>query len=100
MNPSPSPFRRILVRILTFLFVVTAVVLGITVYYPMFRKCNDLVVQRNALSLQIRAMEQELAELKLNQQMFESDPAFVEFIARKEQNKARTNETVFIFPER
>ena len=94
MNPS---FRRILAFVAA--IVVAAVVLYIIAYHyvPMLRERNDLMSKRNDLSLQIRAMEKELAELKLNQQMFESDPAFVEFIARKEQNKARTNETVFIF---
>ena len=97
MNPSLPPLRRILVIVVTITFVVTAVVLYITIYHPIIRERSDLVAKRDELLRQNRAMEQELAELKLNQQMFESDPAFVEFIARKEQNKARTNETVFVF---
>ena len=94
MNPS---LRRILVLVVTITFVATSIVLYITVYHPMLRERNALISKRNELLLYTRAMEKELAELKLNQQMFESDPTFVEFNARKEQNKARTNETVFIF---
>ena len=94
MNPS---LRRILVFAITLTFVVTAVVLYVVIYHPMLRERNALIEKRNDLLRDTRKMEQELAELKENQRMFESDPAFVEFIARKEQNKARTNETVFIF---
>ena len=96
MNPS---FRRILVLVITITFVVTAVALYIIFYHPIIRANSELLAKRNELLRDTRKMEQELAELKLKQQMFESDPAFVEFTARTEQNKARTNETVFIFEQ-
>ena len=86
----------VIVFVLAVLFVSTATVLGITVYYPMVQERNALIEKRNDLIRMNEAMAKETADLKRKQAMFKDDPAFVEVTAR-EANQARADEVVFVF---
>ena len=88
--------RSILVPAVAIVFVAGAIAVFFKFHLPMIRDIRALIEERNELQRRNRAMERELKELKDNQQMFASDPAFVEYTARKE-NKARPDEIVFIF---
>ena len=88
--------NRVLVIVFAVVFVSTAIVLGVTVYYPMAQERSALIEKRNDLLRLNDAMQKEIMDLKRKQAMFQDDPAFVEITARNE-NKARADEVVFVF---
>ena len=53
--------------------------------------------RREELTRTNRTMEQELAERKMNQKLFEEDPAYLECKTRTESTEPKTNEVIFIF---
>lgn len=80
---------------------ILVLVLGIAIiamnYFPQLERERKLHDRVQALESEIRSMEDRLAELKRNQLKLETDPRFIEKVAREELGYARPGETVFRF---
>lgn len=65
-------------------------------FVPLFQQDREYHRRESALGEEIRHDEERIRELKLKQERFQSDPAFVERIAH-EIGLAKPNETIFRF---
>lgn len=66
-------------------------------FYPKFRRMNDLSHRKDQLEQEIREQEELLRHLRTKQERLMSDPRFVEKIAREELGWAKPGEVVFRF---
>jgi cell division protein FtsB len=64
---------------------------------PKLEQNQHLQEQIEALAAENRALEARIEELKRNQELLETDPRFVERVAREELGYVRPGETVFRF---
>lgn len=77
------------------------VILGVvSLFLPKIRQNEER--QRRAAELEAhnRVREDQLKQLRSQQERFQSDPGYVERIAREELGKAKPGETVFRFTDR
>ena len=83
-----------------FTLVILAVIVigGLSVAYPQWRQREPLTRQDAELRRQIEAKNREISQLKKNQRRFQTDPDFVEAIARKNR-RVFPGELVFIFED-
>ena len=83
-----------------FTLVILAVIVigGLSVAYPQWRQRESLKRQDAELRRQIEAKNREISQLKKNQRRFQTDPDFVEAIARKNR-RVFPGELVFIFED-
>ena len=83
-----------------FTLVILAVIVigGLSVAYPQWRQRESLKRQDAELRRQIEAKNREISQLKKNQRRFQTDPDFVEAIARK-NCRVFPGELVFIFED-
>ena len=83
-----------------FTLVILAVIVigGLSVAYPQWRQREALKRQDAELRRQIEAKNREISQLKKNQRRFQTDPDFVEAIARKNR-RVFPGELVFIFED-
>ena len=83
-----------------FTLVILAVIVigGLSVAYPQWRQRESLKRQDTELRRQIEAKNREISQLKKNQRRFQTDPDFVEAIARKNR-RVFPGELVFIFED-
>ncbi len=65
-------------------------------FVPLIQEDREYQRRESALREEIRQEEQRIRELKLKQERFQSDPAFVERIAH-EIGLAKPDETIFRF---
>ncbi|WP_372808572.1 septum formation initiator family protein [Pontiella sp.] len=85
-------------RVVLVAIVLMAGVGVVLAFTPKVRQLKDFQNRHDTLQLRIdETMAYEL-ELKEKQRRFNSDPEFVERVAH-EVGYARTNETIFLFPE-
>ncbi len=66
-------------------------------FLPQIKRYQDLRHTESTLQEDIRLEEEMLNHLKKQQERLQTDPRFVEKIAREELGYAKTNETVFKF---
>ena len=83
-----------------FTLVILAVIVigGLSVAYPQWRQRESLKRQDAELRRQIEAKNREISQLKKNQRRFQTDPDFVEAIARKNR-RVFPGELVVIFED-
>ena len=83
-----------------FTLVILAVIVigGLSVAYPQWRQRESLKRQDAELRRQIEAKNREISQRKKNQRRFQTDPDFVEAIARKNR-RVFPGELVFIFED-
>ena len=74
-------------------------VLYASVYRPLVSRTRELERREAELSVEVKKLEERLAELKDNQERLETDARFVEKIAREELGYAKPGETIFRFVE-
>ena len=72
--------------------------LGFASLWPRQRQKEALMEQRRELLSRIERTEREIAELRLKQQRFKTDPKFVESLAR-ERHRVFPGELVFVFDD-
>ena len=85
-------FRIILVLVLAG----CAVAAAVTVFGPMLEERSRRSRERRALREENDEIERRIAELRRQQNDFETNPEYVELVARRE-NRVKSNETVFDF---
>ncbi|MFH0954283.1 MAG: septum formation initiator family protein [Verrucomicrobiota bacterium] len=73
------------------------VVALVSVFLPQIRQYQELRHREAVLQSDIRLEEEMLKHLKQQQERLQSDPRFVERIAREELGYAKPGETVFKF---
>ena len=64
-------------------------------FRPLLARTRELDAREAELQAEVKALEDRLAELKENQARLESDPRFVEKIAREDLGFAKPGETIF-----
>ena len=64
---------------------------------PLIAQQVRLQAQKHTLQAKNDAIEAEINELKRKQELFKTDPEFIEKIGR-EANQARPDEIIFVFP--
>ncbi len=84
-------------RFLTLLFAALVVVGIICIFTPKVRSLREMQSRKSELEQENRRLEMAINELRNNQERFSTDPAFVEWIAKKDLGMVRTNEVVFKF---
>ena len=72
---------------------------ALAAFTPPIRQYREMRRMEAALQEEIRLKEEILHHLKDQQERLQSDPAFVEKIAREELGLARPGETVFKFAD-
>ncbi len=67
------------------------------IFYPKVRQYNDLQAREAELREDVRLEEELLSNLKAKQERLQTDPRFVEKVAREELGLAKPGDTVFKF---
>lgn len=80
-------------------FVVLALIAIMAAFTPPIQEYRELRRREAEMQEEIRLKEEMLHHLKLQQERLETDPTFVEKIAREEFGLARPGEVVFKFTE-
>jgi Tfp pilus assembly protein PilN len=87
-------------RILCKTTFITAVVLGLTgavlFFLPKYHELKDREAQCDEMQRRIDAKQQEIKTIRVHQQRLQTDPAFVEQVARQSR-RIRPNELVFVY---
>jgi cell division protein FtsB len=73
---------------------VLALVLVVCLFMPKFHRYRELQRQRQALEQENASLEGRARQIERNRDQFETDPDFVERLAR-ERGRAKPGETVF-----
>ena len=81
---------------LTLTFAALVIGMGIVLIVPVFQRCRDLCRQEAELVERIEAKKRQIAQLVDCQNRFQTDPDFVEQIARK-NHRFYPGELVFYF---
>ena len=68
-------------------------------FHPLLEKTQELDARETELQGEVKRLEDRLAELKDYQARLESDPRFVEKIAREDLGFAKPGETIFRIAE-
>lgn len=76
---------------------VLALILCVSLFLPQVNQYHELQRRKAELEEEIRLEERIVIHLKRQQERLESDPKFVERIAREEYGLAKPGETVFRF---
>lgn len=69
------------------------------VFRPVLEERTALEAKKAELEVKVADLEAQLKELRENQARLESDPRFVEKVAREDLGYAKPGETVFRFVE-
>ncbi|MGD9872750.1 MAG: septum formation initiator family protein [Kiritimatiellia bacterium] len=72
------------------------IVVGISMFIPRIREYHEYQRTAARLAEETRHEEEMIKHLKMQQERFQTDPRFVEYIAH-EMGMAKTNETIFTF---
>lgn len=86
-------------RVAGAIVVIALMVVAAIVFVPPLQQYRVLRQRERALEEEVRRREQRLNELKRQQYRLQTDPAFVEKIAREEFGLARPGEVIFKFTE-
>ncbi|MBI2441911.1 MAG: septum formation initiator family protein [Lentisphaerae bacterium] len=87
-------------RVATIVFVAMVIVAIISLFLPKLRQNRELQRKLAVIEEENRSREDQVKQLREQQDQFLADPSYVERIAREELGKAREGETVFRFSER
>ena len=91
------PVLRHVKRVVLGLIVLGIAVVSLLVFLPKWRSRGELLRIRAELEAENERLASETAEFIRKQQLFQSDPSFVERTAH-ESGRVKTDETVFVFP--
>ena len=92
----PEDLKDRLIRYVTYATIFAIFVGGVICTYPTYLQIESLKVENNNLSARIEEKQREIAELKDYQRRFNTDPDFVEHIARQNR-QVYPGELVFVF---
>jgi len=87
---------RVLCRATCILAVVLGVIGAVLLFLPKYREMRYSEAQCRVLRENIEAKQQEIKDIRQQQQRLQTDPSFVEHIAR-ENRRIRPNEIVFVY---
>ena len=76
---------------------VVALVMIFSMFYPQYQEYLELQRRQAALEMELQLEQEKLKFLKHNQERMQTDPGFVERVAREELGFARPGETVIKF---
>lgn len=93
-----SDFKTRMMRIFTFSLLAIVVIGGLVMIYPSYRRGQELRRQDAELQSRIDAKKREIDKLIENQRRFQTDPDFIEKIARQNR-RVFPGELVFVFEE-
>lgn len=82
----------------TVILLVAIILVGLALAYPTWRRSLALKAKEDDLKLQIEEKKKEIAQLSENRRRFQTDPSFVEAIARKNR-RVFPGELVFTFED-
>ena len=71
-----------------------------SIFLPTLRENQERQRRASVMEEEIRNKEEAIQQLRRQRERFLTDPKFVEDVAREEFGKARSNETVFRFPDK
>lgn len=85
---------NVVAKIAWLTLVAVALIMIGSMFYPQYRQYIKLQEQETALEMEYRLEEEKLKLLRSNRERMETDPAFVERVAREELGFAKPGETV------
>lgn len=88
---------KITFRFSVALFVALLLVVVVSAFTPKVLSLREMQARKSELEEENKRLDREINELRLNQERFNTDPAFVEWIAKKDLGMVKTNEVVFKF---
>lgn len=91
-----ADFLRIFYKTTCCVAVVLALISAMLFFLPKFGALRDRESRCKTLQTKIETKQKELKEIRLRQQRLQSDPSFVERVAR-ENRRIRPNEIVFVY---
>ncbi len=81
-------------------FAVVLIAVVVALFLPKVRQTRERARRAAVIEEENRAKEEQIKQLRRQQERFMTDPQYVERVAREELGKARPGETVFRFTEK
>ena len=78
---------------------IVAVVMILSMFYPQYQEYIELQRRQAALEMEFRLEQEKLKYLKRNQERMQTEPQFVERVAREELGFTKPGETLIKFVE-
>ncbi len=91
-----ADFLRVFCRTTCIVAVVLGVVGATLFFLPKYKELRDRETRCKSLQAAIEFRQKEIKDIRLRQQRLQSDPSFVERVAR-ENRRIRPNEIVFLY---